>query len=133
MAIVAVALLSQSLNLAVVVGAQEDTPKIAFQSLACLIVAIAGLAELYRQAFDLPVAESEVVGGPVVEYSGIRWSMFQLGEFVNLVLISILGSLIFLGGWQWPWSVFDESVPVVAQIAMMAVKTAAFILFFMWM
>src|SRR5437870_3674917 len=59
--------------------------------------------------------------------------MFQLGEFVNLVLISILGSLIFLGGWQWPWSVFDESVPVVAQIAMMAVKTAAFILFFIWM
>jgi NADH-quinone oxidoreductase subunit H len=133
MAIVAVAMLSQSLNLAVIVGAQEDTPNIAFQSLAFLIFAIAGLAELYRQPFDIPVAESEVVGGPFVEYSGIRWSMFQLGEFVNLVLISILGSLIFLGGWQWPWSVFDESVPVVAQIVMMAVKTAAFILFFMWM
>jgi NADH-quinone oxidoreductase subunit H len=59
--------------------------------------------------------------------------MFQLGEYVNLVLISILGSLIFLGGWQWPWSMFEESVPVVAQVAIMLVKTGAFIFFFMWM
>jgi NADH-quinone oxidoreductase subunit H len=117
----------------VIVGAQEDTPNLAYQSLAFIIFAIAGLAELYRQPFDIPVAESEVVGGPFVEYSGIRWSMFQLGEFVNLVLISILGSLIFLGGWQWPWSVFDKSVPVVAQVVMMAVKTGVFIFFFMWM
>jgi NADH-quinone oxidoreductase subunit H len=78
------------------------------------------------------VAESEVVGGPTVEYSGIRWSMFQLGEFVSMVLISILGSLIFLGGWQWPWSLFDESVPVSAQVVMMLVKTSVFIFFFMW-
>ena len=50
--------------------------------------------------------------------------MFQLGEFVSMVLISILGSLIFLGGWQWPWSLFDESVPVAAQVALMVVKTS---------
>jgi len=101
--------------------------------LAFLIFTIAGLAELYRPPFDIPVAESEVVGGPFVEYSGIRWSMFQLGEYVNLVLISILGSLIFLGGWLWPWSVFDQSVPAAAQVVMMVAKTSAFILFFMWM
>jgi NADH-quinone oxidoreductase subunit H len=133
MAVLAVAMVPQSLNLAQIVGAQEDTPYILYQSLAFLIFAIAGLAELYRPPFDIPVAESEVVGGPFVEYSGIRWSMFQLGEYVNLVLISILGSLIFLGGWLWPWSVFDESVPVAAQISIMLVKTSAFILFFMWM
>jgi NADH-quinone oxidoreductase subunit H len=132
MAIVAVAMLPQTLNIPAIVGAQEDTPNIVFQSLAFLIFVIAGTAELYRPPFDIPVAESEVVGGPTVEYSGIRWSMFQLGEFVSMVLISILGSLIFLGGWQWPWSVFDESVPVTAQVAMMALKTTVFIFFFMW-
>jgi NADH-quinone oxidoreductase subunit H len=133
MAVLAVAMVPQSLNLAQIVGGQEDTPYILYESLAFLIFAIAGLAELYRPPFDIPVAESEVVGGPFVEYSGIRWSMFQLGEYVNLVLISILGSLIFLGGWLWPWSMFDQSVPAAAQIAIMLVKTSAFILFFMWM
>jgi NADH-quinone oxidoreductase subunit H len=51
---------------------------------------------------------------------------------VSMVLISILGSLIFLGGWLWPWSVFDESVPVWAQVGLMTIKTAVFIFFFMW-
>jgi NADH-quinone oxidoreductase subunit H len=132
MAIVAVAMLPQTLNIPAIVAAQEDTPNLVFQSLAFLIFVIAGTAELYRPPFDIPVAESEVVGGPTVEYSGIRWSMFQLGEFVSMVLISILGSLIFLGGWQWPWSVFDASVPVAAQVAIMALKTSVFIFFFMW-
>ena len=132
MAIVAVAMLPQTLNIPAIVAAQQDTPNIVFQALAFLIFVIAGTAELYRPPFDIPVAESEVVGGPTVEYSGIRWSMFQLGEFVSMVLISILGSLVFLGGWQWPWSMFDESVPVAAQVAMMALKTSVFIFFFMW-
>jgi NADH-quinone oxidoreductase subunit H len=132
MAIVAVAMLPQTLNIPAIVGAQEDTPNIVYQALAFLIFAIAGTAELYRPPFDIPVAESEVVGGPTVEYSGIRWSMFQLGEFVSMVLISILGSLVFLGGWLWPWSVFDESVPVAAQVVMMLFKTSLFIFFFIW-
>ena len=132
MAVLAVAMVPQSLNLAEIVTGQKDTPNIAYQSLAFLIFAISGTAELYRPPFDIPVAESEVVGGPTVEYSGIRWSMFQLGEFVSMVVISILGSLIFLGGWQWPWSMFDESVPVAAQVVTMLAKTSLFIFFFMW-
>jgi len=132
MAVLAVAMLPQSLNLAEIVTGQEDTPNIAYQSLAFLIFAISGTAELYRPPFDIPVAESEVVGGPTVEYSGIRWSMFQLGEFVSMVIISILGSLIFLGGWQWPWSMFDQSVPVAGQVVTMLAKTSLFIFFFMW-
>ena len=133
MSVVAVAMIAQSLDLAKIVAGQNDVPYVVYLPLAFLIFAIAGLAELYRQPFDIPVAESEVVGGPSVEYSGIRWSMFQLGEFVSMVLISILGSLIFLGGWIWPWSLFDDSVPVAAQVGMMLAKTFAFILFFMWM
>ena len=130
LAVVAVAMVGQSLNLEELVAGQDDVPFIAYQPLAFLIFVVAGLAELYRQPFDIPVAESEVVGGPFVEYSGIRWSMFQMAEFVSMVLISILGSLIFLGGWNWP---IGGDAPGVAQAALMFVKTSMFILFFMWM
>ena len=129
MAVLSVAMLSQSLDISVIVVQQDDVPNIAYLPLAFMIFTIAGLAELYRQPFDIPVAESEVVGGPFVEYSGIRWSMFQMGEFVNLVLISVLGSLIFLGGWNWPIG----SDAVAPQVIQMLIKTFAFILFFMWL
>ena len=130
MAIVAVAMQAQTLNLGAIVALQDDTPYIVYQPLTFLIFTIAGLAELYRQPFDIPVAESEVVGGPFVEYSGIRWSMFQLGEFVSMVLISVLGSLVFLGGWNWP--IGQDPAPLL-QVLLMAIKVSAFILFFMWM
>jgi NADH-quinone oxidoreductase subunit H len=121
------------LDLTVIVSRQDDVPYITYLPLGFLIFAIAGLAELYRQPFDIPVAESEVFGGPTVEFSGIRWSMFQLGEFVSMVLISILASLIFLGGWLWPVSWFTNDVPVVAQVILMLLKTSFFIAFFIWM
>ncbi|HUF52382.1 MAG TPA: NADH-quinone oxidoreductase subunit NuoH [Dehalococcoidia bacterium] len=130
LAAVSVAMLGQSLNLYELVALQDDTPYIAYQPLAFVVFMIAGLAELYRQPFDIPIAESEVVGGPSVEYSGIRWSMFQMGEFVSLVLISVLASLIFLGGWIWPFSADNATW---LQVLLMVVKTSIFILFFMWM
>jgi len=130
LSVVGIATLGQTLNLALIVEFQDDTPWIAYQPLGFIVFVIAGLAELYRQPFDIPVAESEVVGGATVEYSGIRWSMFQLGEFASLVLISILGSLIFLGGWIWP---FNSDLPGIAQFGLMFVKTFAFVIFFMWM
>jgi NADH-quinone oxidoreductase subunit H len=133
MSVLAVAMIAQSLNLPTIVADQDDVPYIVYLPLGFIIFTIAGLAELYRQPFDIPVAESEVVGGPSVEYSGIRWSMFQLGEFVSMVLISLLGSLIFLGGWIWPVSIFTDDVPAVVQAVLMLVKTFAFIVFFMWM
>lgn len=128
--VVAIAMLGQTMDLSIIVALQHKTPFIAYQPLGFIIFTIAGLAELYRQPFDIPVAETEVVGGATVEYSGIRWSMFQLGEFASLVLISILGSLIFLGGWTWP---LKSDIPTGVQVGVMLVKTFAFILFFMWM
>jgi NADH-quinone oxidoreductase subunit H len=130
LSVVAVAMLGQTLNLGLIVENQDNTPWIVYQPLAFIIFTIAGLAELYRQPFDIPVAESEVVGGATVEYSGIRWSMFQLSEFTSLVLISILASLLFLGGWIWP---FNDDLAIWAQALLMSVKTFTFIVFFMWM
>lgn len=130
LAILSVAMLSGSLNLVEIVNGQGQVPFIVWQPLAFLIFTIAGLAELYRNPFDIPVAESEVVGGPFIEYSGIRWSMFQLAEYVNLVLISILGSLIFLGGWNWPLG--NQAGPWL-QIVWIVLKASLFISFFFWM
>ena len=130
MAVLAVAMVGQSLNLVELVDGQGRVPFIVWQPLAFFIFLVAGLAELYRQPFDIPVAESEVVGGPFVEYSGIRWSMFQMAEFISMVLIAVLGSLIFLGGWNWPGG--NGAGPAL-QLVWILLKASAFILFFMWM
>ncbi len=130
MAVLAVAMIGQSLNLAELVEGQGRVPFVVWQPLAFLIFLVAGLAELYRQPFDIPVAESEVVGGPLVEYSGIRWSMFQMAEVANMVLISVLASLLFLGGWNWP---LGNGAGAGLQVPLIVVKTSLFILLFMWL
>jgi NADH-quinone oxidoreductase subunit H len=130
LAVVAVAMFGQSLNLTELVDGQGRVPFIVWQPLAFFIFVVAGLAELYRQPFDIPVAESEVVGGPFVEYSGIRWSMFQMAEFVNMVLISLLAALLFLGGWNWP---LGNEVGIGLQAPLIFVKASFFILLFMWL
>jgi NADH-quinone oxidoreductase subunit H len=130
MAVLAVAMFGQSLNLVELVESQGRVPFVVWQPLAFLIFLVAGLAELYRQPFDIPVAESEVVGGPLVEYSGIRWSMFQMAEVANMVLISVLGSLLFLGGWNWP---LGNGAGAGLQVLLIVVKTSMFILLFMWL
>ena len=66
----------------------------------CLIFLVAGTAEINRAPFDLPEAESELVAGYHTEYSGMRFSMFQLAEFMNMFIIAALTATFFLGGWQ---------------------------------
>lgn len=92
-----------TLNLNTIAALQEDRPYIVLQPLAFLIFFTAMLSELHRAPFDIPVAESEIVGGYFVEYSGIRWSMFQLTEYASMWGFSVFGSVVFLGGWAWPF------------------------------
>lgn len=94
-----------TLNLNTIAALQEDRPYIVLQPLAFLIFFTAMLSELHRAPFDIPVAESEIVGGYFVEYSGIRWSMFQLTEYASMWGFAIFGSVVFLGGWAWPFGV----------------------------
>jgi NADH-quinone oxidoreductase subunit H len=96
--VVAVAMIPGSLNLATIVEFQDRVPLIVWQPLGFLIFFIATFAELNRQPFDIAIGESEVVGGPFIEYSGIRWSMFFLAEYAALFILSTLGALVFLGG-----------------------------------
>ena len=102
MVVVAVAMLAQSLNLQEIVEQQNPIPYALILPLGMVIFFIAGLAEVGRTPFDIYHAESEVVGGPFVEYSGAHWSVFFLAEYINTFAIAALVTLLFLGGWAGP-------------------------------
>jgi len=101
--VVAVAMLAQSLDLRVIVASQNPVLYVAVLPLGLVIFFIAGLAEVGRTPFDIYHAESEVVGGPFVEYSGAHWAVFFLAEYINTFAIATLASLLFLGGWLGPF------------------------------
>ena len=102
MAVIAVVMLPQSMNLVTIVEAQRVVPYAVLQPLGMAIFLIAGIAEVGRTPFDIYFAESEVVGGPFVEYSGAHWSVFFLAEYINTFAISALVAILFLGGWTFP-------------------------------
>ena len=64
---------------------------------------MAGLAELQRPPFDIPVADAELVFGPYTEYGGLRFALFILAEYAGIVVLSALTAVLFLGGWHGPW------------------------------
>ena len=119
MVVVAVAMLAQSLDLRVISISQvpyvdvnldksagasvPDIPFAILQPLGLIIFLVAGLAELGRVPFDIYFADSEIVGGPFVEYSGAHWAVFFLAEYMNTFIIAALTALLFLGGWYGPW------------------------------
>ncbi len=100
--VVAVGMLAQSLDLRVIVAAQNPVFYVVILPLGLVIFFIAGLAEVGRTPFDIYHAESEVVGGPFVEYSGAHWAVFFLAEYINTFAIAALATLLFLGGWLGP-------------------------------
>ncbi|AGT33715.1 NADH:ubiquinone oxidoreductase subunit H [Geobacillus genomosp. 3] len=100
MSALGVVLLAGSMNLVDIVEAQDDVWFIFAQPLAFLIFFIAAVAELNRVPFDLPEAESELVAGFHVEYSGFRWAFFMLAEYVYMFAMAALITILFLGGWH---------------------------------
>ena len=119
MAVIVVVMMTDSMNFLAVVDAQAKVPYIVIQPLAFLVFLIAGLAEVGRTRFVIYFAESEVVGGPFVEYSGAHWAIFFLAEYVNTFVIAALGALLFLGGWNWPFS----ALPMILALLVFVAKT----------
>jgi NADH-quinone oxidoreductase subunit H len=119
-----------ALNLNFIAADQRTTPYIILQPLGFAIFMIGALAELHRPPFDMPVAESEVVGGYFVEYSGMRWGMFFLGEYTALFLMVMLASTVFLGGWNFP---FGADQGLWLQIPLTLLKASAIIFTLFWM
>jgi NADH-quinone oxidoreductase subunit H len=74
------------------------------QAVGFLVFVISGVAETSRAPFDLPEAEQELVAGYHTEYSGMRWGLFQMGEYVNMITLCALAITLFLGGWHFPFA-----------------------------
>jgi NADH-quinone oxidoreductase subunit H len=104
-AVLGVVLMGQSLSLVDIVHKQGATfwffgP----QFFGLVIFFIAGVAETNRPPFDLPEADTELVAGYHTEYSGMRFGLFQMGEYVNMITLSALAVTLFFGGWYGPWA-----------------------------
>ncbi|MEV0144976.1 MULTISPECIES: NADH-quinone oxidoreductase subunit NuoH [unclassified Nonomuraea] len=74
-----------------------------WQAIGGVVFFLAGLAELRRPPFDMPIAESEIIMGPMTEYTGMRFALFMLAEYVGIVVLSFLTTVLFLGGWHGPF------------------------------
>jgi NADH-quinone oxidoreductase subunit H len=110
-----------SFNLGDIVKAQEGLWFVVPQFIGFAVFFIAGIAETHRLPFDLPEAESELVAGFHSEYSGMKFGMFFVGEYLGVTLISALTTALFFGGWLGP---------VLPPIVWFGIKTFGFICFF---
>ncbi|HWQ94760.1 MAG TPA: NADH-quinone oxidoreductase subunit NuoH [Gammaproteobacteria bacterium] len=137
-ALVAVLIAAGSLNLGDIVRAQEGSfvhwfwlPLLP----VFLIYFISGVAETNRAPFDVAEGESEIVAGFHVEYSGMAFAVFYLAEYANMILVSALAALLFLGGWLSPF----EGIPFVEQVfawvpgmIWLLLKIAVLLFLFLW-
>ncbi|PDO10378.1 MAG: NADH-quinone oxidoreductase subunit H [Candidatus Reconcilbacillus cellulovorans] len=132
LSVVGVVLLSGSLNLRTIVEAQAGwfwNWNIFPQILGFAIFLVAAISELNRTPFDLPEAESELVAGYHVEYSGFRFAFFMLAEYVYVFAIAALTTVLFLGGWHPPFPV----LAFVPGIVWFTLKAAAVVFFLFWL
>jgi len=124
LSLVPVVMLARSFSLTEIVDAQAAVPFIVYQPLAFIIFLISITAECKRIPFDLPEAEGELVAGFHTEYSGMRFGLFFVGEYINIIVLGGLATTLFLGGWHGP---------LLPPVVWFTLKTLAFAFFFVWM
>jgi len=125
--VLGVILMAGSLSLVDIVGAQYDTIwYVVPQFVGFVTFFIAGIAETNRAPFDLPEAEQELVAGYHTEYSGMRWGLFQMAEYINMLTLSALAVTLFLGGWHFFW--LDQLGPI-----WFILKLAVVVFLFIWL
>ncbi len=135
LSVLGVLLVSGSLNLEKIIDFQAYHGwNILFQPLAALLFATCVFAECNRLPFDLPEAEQELVGGYHTEYSAMKFALFFLGEYANMITTSFLVVILFFGGWLFPGIPTGESTSVgwtIVKLLVLAVKMGLFICFYM--
>jgi NADH-quinone oxidoreductase subunit H len=136
MMLVSIVVMSGTLSMVGIVEAQYRARVwyVFVQPMAFVIFFIGGLAETNRAPFDLPEAEQELTGGFHTEYSGMRFALFFLAEYANMIVVSAVATTLFLGGWLRPF----PNVPALALLAVVpdwawfVMKTFVFLYVFIW-
>ncbi len=123
LSLVPIVMLSHSFSLVDIVQAQEKVPFVLVQPLAFVIFVISAMAEAKRIPFDLPEAENELNAGFHTEYSGMRFGLFFLGEYVNMIVLGAIIAVLFLGGWRGP---------VLPPFVWLVIKIVPVALFMIW-
>jgi NADH-quinone oxidoreductase subunit H len=121
LSLMGVVLITGSFDLRAIVAAQDRIWFVIPQFVGFVVFLIAGVAETRRLPFDLPEAESELVAGFHSEYSGMKFGLFFVAEYLGIILISAMITTLFLGGWRGPW---------LPPLVWFLLKTFAFICFF---
>ena len=128
LALVCVVLVVGSLNLGDIVKWQADHHwLVLYQPVAFLLYLVGAFAEVNRAPFDLPEAETELVAGYHTEYTGFRFAMFYMAEYMNMITVSVLAATLFLGGWHAPFA--PDFFP---GIHWLFLKVIGFLFFFVW-
>jgi len=137
LAIVAVVLYTGSLSTAAIVDAQQSRWFVLVLLGSFVVYIVSMVGETNRAPFDLAEAESELVGGFHTEYSSLKFALFFLSEYINMVTVSALATTMFLGGWRapWPLSAIDHGVLNTGwwPLLWFLIKTILFLFFFIWL
>lgn len=135
MSILGIALLSGTMNLEQIQTQQINAGlmgwNIWYQPLACLVFFSSSLAEANRLPFDLAECEQELVGGWHTEYSALKWALFFLGEYTHVITISFLTTILFFGGWHFPFIATAESTYTFAWLVKLLVLLTKVFMFIM--
>jgi NADH-quinone oxidoreductase subunit H len=121
-------LIAGSMSLMQIVEAQKQVWFIVYQPLAFLIYGVAALAEVNRAPFDMPEAEQELTAGYHTEYSGMKFALFYMGEYIKMIAVSSIAATLFLGGFRGP---FVDQAPILGPLYLF-IKVAILLFVMIW-
>jgi NADH-quinone oxidoreductase subunit H len=130
LALLAVVLITGSLNVRQIVEFQGNWPFLVLQPIGFLLFLIAIIAENNRSPFDLPEAENELISGFMTEYGGIKFALYFIAEYTAMVVNSAIVATLFLGGWKWP-AVLSDIHPLIG-VALFLAKLCSVLFLYVW-
>ncbi|MCL4562475.1 MAG: NADH-quinone oxidoreductase subunit NuoH [Chloroflexi bacterium] len=122
-------LIAGSMSLGDIVNAQRWVPFIVYQPIAALTFTLATIAEVNRAPFDMPEAEQELTAGYHTEYSGMKFALFFMAEYIKMIGVSMIGATVFLGGYLGP---FVDQFPLLGPVYL-TIKVAALLFIMIWL